>query len=339
MVPEQFWDVKDMAAKNPGLDLNHKSGIPLYIQLKQQISTFISAQVWEPGFKLPTERELAASLGISRNTVSAAYKELEIEGLLVSLQGRGTFVAGDSSEKEKPGRKSRLLKVIDLALGEAAKLGFGPDDFLSLATARALEQKESLAAVNLAFVGTSQEQISYFQRELLPQTGVKIAPFFMQEIRNNPQAVQETLASFDLVVTTFPEVDELQHLLQPFATSVLGVALDLELETIVQIARLPKHSTLALITSSDAFASKVEKSLHHSGINGLNIVRSTENSTSLDSIIAKADAIAVSSERAAEVLSLVQERDCKEIIELLYRIDQGSLNMLHCYLMDLKNKT
>ena len=105
---------------------------------------------------------MAASLGISRNTVSAAYKELEIEGLLVSLQGRGTFVAGDSSEKEKPGRKSRLLKVIDLALGEAAKLGFGPDDFLSLATARALEQKESLAAVNLAFVGTSQEQISYF---------------------------------------------------------------------------------------------------------------------------------------------------------------------------------
>ncbi len=82
----------------------------------------------------------------------------------------------------------------------------------------------------------------------MPQTGVKIAPFFMQEIRNNPQAVQETLASFDLVVTTFPEVDELQHLLQPFATSVLGgVALDLELETIVQIARLPKKTALWLL--------------------------------------------------------------------------------------------
>ena len=60
------WDVKTWQQK-PGLELNHKSGVPLYVQLKQQISNLISAEVWESGFKLPTERELAETLGISRN--------------------------------------------------------------------------------------------------------------------------------------------------------------------------------------------------------------------------------------------------------------------------------
>lgn len=328
-----------MAARTLGLELNHKSGVPLYVQLKQQISNLISAEVWGIGFKLPTERELAEVLGISRNTVSSAYKELEAEGLLVSLQGRGTFVAGESSEKQKTGRKGRLLKVIDLALEEAAELGFGPDDFLHLATTRALERKESLGTISLAFIGTSPEQASYFQQELLPQTGVKIVTFLMDKIRDDPQAAREGLAPFDLIVTTFREIDKLHDLVQPLTTPILGVALRLELETIVRIARLPQGNTLDLVCSSEAFAATVENSLHHSGINGLTIMRSTEKGNQLASIIAKADAVAVTSDRIAEVLSLIQELETKEIIELQYRIDQGSLNMLLCYLADLKNKT
>ena len=75
----------------------------------------------------------------------------------------------------------------------------------------------------------------------------------MQEIRNILKQ-QETLASFDLVVTTFPEVDELQHLLQPLVTSVLGVALDL----IGDYCPVGYQTAQALITSSDP-CPKVEK--------------------------------------------------------------------------------
>ena len=157
-----------MATKNLALELDPKSGVPLYIQIKQQIGSLISAEVWEMGFKLPTERELANILGVSRNTVSAAYKELEADGLLVSLQGRGTFVAGEQAEKEKTGRKGRLLKVVDLALEEAAELGFGPDDFLKLATTRALERKESLGTVDVAFIGTSMA-VSYTHLAHFPE--------------------------------------------------------------------------------------------------------------------------------------------------------------------------
>jgi DNA-binding transcriptional regulator YhcF (GntR family) len=328
-----------MATKNLALELDLKSGVPLYIQIKQQIGSLISAEVWEMGFKLPTERELANILGVSRNTVSAAYKELEADGLLVSLQGRGTFVAGEQAEKEKTGRKGRLLKVVDLALEEAAELGFGPDDFLKLATTRALERKESLGTVDVAFIGTSMEQALYFQRELVPQTGIKTVPFLLNEIQDDPATARKNLISYDLIVTTFPEIDKLQELIQPSAIPILGIALGLELETIVRIARLPKNSTLALVCSTEAFAATVKESLHDSGIDDLIIVPTTEAGAKLASVLVLADAVAVTAGRTAEVLNMMEKAKEMEIIELRYRIDQGSLNMFRCYLTDLRNKT
>ncbi|HEY3425473.1 MAG TPA: winged helix-turn-helix domain-containing protein, partial [Negativicutes bacterium] len=67
-------------------------GVPIYLQVKSYIMDKIKAGEYQPGAKIPTERELSAELGISRNTVSAAYKELLLEGVLEACQGRGTFV-------------------------------------------------------------------------------------------------------------------------------------------------------------------------------------------------------------------------------------------------------
>ncbi|MGI6128703.1 MAG: GntR family transcriptional regulator [bacterium] len=324
-----------MVAKNLGLEINPKSGVPLYVQLSQQISSLITAGIWDAGFKLPTERDLAEMLGISRNTVSAAYKELEAEQMLISLQGRGTFVAGDSLEKEKTGRKGRLLKVIDLALEEAAELGFSPDDFLSLATSRALERKESRGIINLAFVGTSEEQIYYFQRELLPLSEIKILPFLMEAIKDNPELAREKLAHQDLIVTTLIKIDELESLVQPLTTPIIGIALELELETIVQMARLPEHSTLALVCTSHTFVSQVQASLRRSGISTVTLVSSTADED-LASVLETADAVAAVSNRIGEVLASAPN---KEIIELKYRVDQGSLSMLRSFFLDFKKKT
>ena len=77
----------------PTFDLQRKGGLPIYLQVKRKIEAFISGGQWGKGQRLPTERALAAELGVSRNTVSLAYRQLEAEGLITSRQGRGTFVA------------------------------------------------------------------------------------------------------------------------------------------------------------------------------------------------------------------------------------------------------
>src|SRR5690554_6939307 len=73
--------------------IERKSDIPIYIQVKNQIIDAIKNSRIKIGEKLPTERELSQRLKVSRNTISAAYDLLEQEGVLISYQGRGTFVA------------------------------------------------------------------------------------------------------------------------------------------------------------------------------------------------------------------------------------------------------
>jgi len=92
------------------IELDRNDKIPLYRQVEQRISALITEKLLPPGSKLPATRDLALSLGVSRNTVVQAYQELEAEGLISSRVGRGSFVtpyppAGSSifAAKARPG--------------------------------------------------------------------------------------------------------------------------------------------------------------------------------------------------------------------------------------------
>jgi len=66
---------------------------PLYLQVRDNLARMITSGEWEPGMKLPSERDLSRQLGISRMTIRQATSVLEEEGLLYRVQGKGTFVA------------------------------------------------------------------------------------------------------------------------------------------------------------------------------------------------------------------------------------------------------
>lgn len=70
-----------------------ESPAPLYARVKQAIVQKIRSGAWLPNTKLPSESELLQQLGVSRMTINRALRELTIEGLLVRMQGVGTFVA------------------------------------------------------------------------------------------------------------------------------------------------------------------------------------------------------------------------------------------------------
>ena len=72
--------------------LDHKSGVPLYRQIIDQIKFGIASGSWKTGEQLPTVRALAVQLKVNLNTVSKAYKELEIQKILETQQGTGTFI-------------------------------------------------------------------------------------------------------------------------------------------------------------------------------------------------------------------------------------------------------
>jgi len=69
------------------------NGVPIYVQLRDQIAAAVGRGVLGPGVRLPTMREVAVALRIDLNTVQRAYAELERDGLLTMVRGRGSFVA------------------------------------------------------------------------------------------------------------------------------------------------------------------------------------------------------------------------------------------------------
>jgi GntR family transcriptional regulator len=101
------------------------NGVPIYVQLRDQIAAAIGRGDLQPGAQLPTMREVAVKLAIDLNTVQRAYAELEAEGLLVKVQGRGSFVA----EKPKPQSRSHDIRVLAAKVAaQAQAAGVSPSE-------------------------------------------------------------------------------------------------------------------------------------------------------------------------------------------------------------------
>lgn len=326
-----------MTKNRTGISLKRKSGIPLYIQLKNQIEKRIQLGHWSPGQKLPTERELAEELGISRNTVSSAYKELELEGILISQQGRGTFVADKTELWTGQDRKAKLLKVIDLAIEEATQLSFRLDDFLAIALERAREKKEFLRLVRLAFVASTEEYCQYFVQVLEPRAGVTVKPVLLFQLYENKGLLTKTFADVDLVVTTFFYLNEVQQLLSHLDKPVIGIAMNLEPETIVELARIPLGKKVGLVCRSESFAKNFLEMSDSFGFGNYQMsVTQASSGDELRSFLEMVDIVAVSSDRMEDVLTIVG--DGKPIIELRYRPDLGSINNVKSAILELQEK-
>ena len=78
--------------------LDTRSGVPFYRQIIEQVKFAVAHGRLAPGEQLPTVRRLAVELSVNPNTVVRAYRQLEIEGVLVTQQGSGTFVGTEPPE-------------------------------------------------------------------------------------------------------------------------------------------------------------------------------------------------------------------------------------------------
>jgi GntR family transcriptional regulator len=319
-----------------GIEIDRKSGVPLYLQVKRQVERNVRVGLWEKGKRLPTERDLARMLSVSRNTVSMAYRELEAEGMLFSRQGRGTFIANADHLFQRESRKERLLRVIDMCIEETMALGFNLDEFITLAQGRAREKKQLLSSIRVVFLECNREQLDYFSRELELGAGVAIMPVMLQDISNDPGGAEKLAAEADIVVTTFFHLDEVKQIFAHTEKEILGIALDPLLESIVRIARLPRGKKVGLLCISEEFAERIRKSIENAGIE-LRISHTiTRDAAELEKFVKAYDTLIVSPGRRREVEHLMKKNT--EIMEFIYRPDAGSVNLLKSVIMEQRRK-
>ena len=117
--------------------VNFKSGVPVYLQIVQQVKAAAAAGTLRGGDALPSVRVLAEELRINRNTAARAYAELEAEGIIETRQGAGCFLkANGTSPLRKTVRSERLAEELDAVIVHAHHLQISDPELQSLLTER-----------------------------------------------------------------------------------------------------------------------------------------------------------------------------------------------------------
>ena len=91
--------------------INYRDGRPIYEQVKDDLRRLVVTGAMQPGEKLPSVRELAVSLAINPNTIQRAYRELESEGYIYTVSGKGSFAAEQADVTGR--RNEKLLREFD----------------------------------------------------------------------------------------------------------------------------------------------------------------------------------------------------------------------------------
>jgi GntR family transcriptional regulator len=107
--------------------VDFRSGIPIYIQIMEQIKVRIASGQLKPGDQLPTVRQMATDLRVNFNTVARAYRLLDEAGVISTQHGRGTYILGETPpEAVELLRRQALQELTIRYLSEASRLEFAP---------------------------------------------------------------------------------------------------------------------------------------------------------------------------------------------------------------------
>jgi GntR family transcriptional regulator len=118
------------------IQLNFKSGKPVYLQVVDQVKAAAASGALRTGEPLPSIRPLAEQLRVNRNTVAKAYTELEGQGVIETIAGRGCFLKENHSPFRKDIRLKMVAEEVDAAIVQAHHLRVEDKDFLDLVKER-----------------------------------------------------------------------------------------------------------------------------------------------------------------------------------------------------------
>jgi GntR family transcriptional regulator len=112
--------------------LNPTSGVPLYVQLQQQVQQRILTGQLADGEQLPSVRDLSAQLGLNPLTVSKVYQLLERDGFVETRRGLGTYVSHQAPALRLEARRRQVEPAVEQLVTEALHLGLSEREIQSL---------------------------------------------------------------------------------------------------------------------------------------------------------------------------------------------------------------
>ena len=114
------------------LHISSHDGVPIYLQIVNQIKYLVASGRLAPGEELPPIRTLAEQLLVNPNTVARAYRELELAGIVTKRRTAGTYVSDTTSPLARRERLKIVTERVDALLAEARQMNIGTDTLIEL---------------------------------------------------------------------------------------------------------------------------------------------------------------------------------------------------------------
>ena len=232
----------------PGFfQINEQLHIPIYQQLVDHIRTEIKTGRLPAGARLPTVRELAEELHIARGTIKRSYDELEKDGLVEKIQGRGTFVS--YQPESLTSRKDRAMLAIEQLFDQLEAMGFSLGEMHIFIKLKLQERAAQQANLKVAVVECNPEILSQLCEQLRQIGHLDVYASLLDEVMNYPYKIGEDM---DLVITTQEHAETLGKMM-PSGRKIAKIALQLRPESIARLVRLGAEERVGILCQSLRF--------------------------------------------------------------------------------------
>lgn len=301
--------------------INPELNIPIYQQLVDAIRAAIKRGQLVSGQQLPTVQEVSTDLSIARGTIKRAYDELEREGLIEKVQGRGTFVCYQPVNSGS--RKELAMAAIDKLLTELEDMGLSAAEINIFLNLKLRERAEEEAFVKIAVVECNPETLSQMADQLRHIKGVNLYSYLLESVQQYPYKLAE---DFDLIVTTAEHAEHIESIL-PVPRKIARVALRPSTQTLSSVIKLQPGEKVGILSHSDRFGLLLYRTLNHYAEDAV-VCKSMLLEADVEGYLSQVDAVLVpkdyekycSAETARQL-----DRFSGQRIDCYYKMDEGSL--------------
>lgn len=291
------------------------------MQLEEQLKHRILAGELEVGERLPSIRALAGFLRINRNTVARVVSELEREGYVESRRGSGVFVVEPSVSTEDIKRQRLLERVADQALAEGVSIEDLGRELLARAGAFSSEK------TRIALIECNRPQVEQFSAELEEHLPVTVDGLLVEELEE--KIAGKTDLPWQLVVTTFFHVQEVEALLESSGVETVALLEEATIETFKTLSGLPDGTSVGVVGNSKSCTENLLRSLRGAGLDRLETlaVYDYQDTEKVRAMIEKVQIVVAGSVPARSIVKLAPSKELELIVDNR-TLDKGGMEML-----------
>lgn len=227
--------------------INQTLDIPIYQQLVDKIRAAVKAGTLETGAQLPTVQELSDRLGVARGTIKRAYDELEYEGIIEKIRGRGTFIC--QQRLDAGSRKDRAMAAIDDLLDSLEEMGFSAGEVNIFLDLKLRQRMEQVSLLKVAVLDCNPESLSQMAEQLRDVGNIEVYSYLVDNAMEYPYSMAEEM---DLIVTTTAHAALLSQVL-PEKEKLVRIALRPNPRCLSRIIRMRHDIAVGIVSHSERF--------------------------------------------------------------------------------------